>query len=227
MAFRSIEAVLFDMDGTLIDSEGLTEVAVGKVLTDRGLATELVDFSRFHGITWAATVVSLRKTFPELGSVPLSDVLMRAYQDLFVADFPPLIEGARDAVRQAAEHRPTGIVTSSSRMTVEHVVEKLELGSILQTIVCAEDCARSKPDPEGYLLAAERLDVSPSRCLVFEDSLVGLRAAKLAGMKVVAISHGASPAVLAEQRQIADDEVPSFAALPRGFFASISRSERP
>lgn len=227
MIRQRFDAVLFDMDGTLIDSEGLTERAIGRVLADLGLPTSQVDFARFHGITWEETAILLEETFPQLSSKPLAELLPQEFQKIFVVEFPQLISGAREAVMDASRHLPTGIVTSASRMSVEHVLDELDLRSHCGVFVCAEDCSRSKPDPQGYLLAAERLAVPPSGCLVFEDSLVGLRAAKAAGMTALAISCGVSDAQRATQRELADGTLSDFRELPADFFAAAAQRERP
>lgn len=221
MVIQRIEAVLFDMDGTLIDSEKLTELVIADLLRERGLPPERIDFESFHGITWAATARVLQQDFPELAAEPLDELLPRRFQERFVAAFPPLIPGARQAVVAASARYPTAIVTSSSAGTVEHLLDHLDLRSHLRCYVSAEACRRSKPDPEGYLLAAERLRVPPARCLVFEDSAVGLEAAKRAGMTAVAITGGVSAAGAAAVAALADEAVPHFEALPADFFETI------
>ena len=91
------------------------------------------------------------------------------------------------AVRAAARHVPTAVVTSSNRETLVLVCEQLALRDCVTVTVAAEDCTRSKPSPEPYLMAAERLGVNPSRCLVFEDSAAGIAAAQAAGATAIAI----------------------------------------
>lgn len=227
MQIRGIAAVLFDMDGTLIDSEGITEVAIAELLSERGLPADEVDFGCFHGITWPQTVAVLETQFPVLCAEPVVEILPRKFQDKFVASFPPLVAGAREAVVAAAERFSTAIVTSASRMSVEYLLDRIELRGHCGTYVCADDCTRSKPDPEGYLKAAELLDVEPSRCLVFEDSVVGIRAAKAARMTAIAITCGADEAVQAAVRDLADGWVRDFEALPLDFFRTIGEPQLP
>ena len=224
MAIEQIEAVLFDMDGTLIDSEGQTERAVERLLVERNLPVADVDFGAFHGITWPETADQLEVLFPVLASEPVADLLPQIFHELFTTEFPPLIGGSREAVVTAAERFPTAIVTSGARISVEHLLDHLELRPSCRTYVCAEDCERSKPDPQGYLLAAERLEVEPSRCLVFEDSVVGMRAARSAGMHLVAITEVASEEAIPVGRQLAELVVRSFRELPPGFFSTIAAS---
>ena len=93
--------------------------------------------------------------------------------------------------------------------------------------VCAEDCLQSKPHPECYLLAAERLGCEPAHLLVFEDSLAGLRAGRDAGARTVAITHGKSASQLDEVRPLADLCVRDYTELPTDFFKRIGSAGAP
>ncbi len=211
-----VDAFLFDMDGTLIDSERLTEAVVAGLLALRGVAGRVaqgLDYTRFHGVTWAAIAAMLRAAAPELGEPPpgeepLADELQRRFHRALIDEAPQTIPGAPEAVRAAAGRGLAALVTSSQRASAVHIVARLGLGEAFSELVCAEDVARSKPDPECYLAAAARLGVPPARCLVFEDSEAGLLAARAAGMRTVAIGGRREPADLA---------VADFTLLPPGF----------
>ncbi len=203
-----VEAFLFDMDGTLLDSECLTEAAVRGLLAARGFEVEL-DYTTFHGITWRSIAAMLREAEPALGGLPLDQELEARFHHALVETAPPMIPGAAEAVVAAARRGRAALVTSSDRASAEHVVARLELGAHLTTLVCAEDVTRSKPAPDCFVAAATRLGVESARCLVFEDSEAGLLAARAAGMRTVAIGGRREPADLA---------VDDFTQLPPGFF---------
>jgi HAD superfamily hydrolase (TIGR01509 family) len=209
---RGVEAVLFDMDGTLIDSEGYTERVVAELLRERGLPDLELDYRRFHGITWAQTGDLLVELYPALAGERLASTLQERFHRLLVQAPPPLIPGAREAVTAASGALPAALVSSSNRQSVEHAMSGLGLLDRFRLTVCAEDCTRSKPDPQCYLLAAERLGVAADRCLVFEDSQAGLQAARSANMMTAAVSAADATA---------DLHINDYTELPPGFFATI------
>ena len=135
---------------------------------------------------------------------------------------PPLIRGAHEAVLAAAAHHDVAIASSSNRESAEHLVDRLSPHEAVGVRVCAEDCQRSKPDPDCYLRASERLGHAPAHCLVFEDSLAGLRAARAAGARTVAITHGKTPAQIADVRPFADLCINDYTDLPADFFARVA-----
>ena len=202
------------MDGTLLDSEHLTDAAVRSVLAQHGVDLT-VDSSRFYGVTWAQAAQTLQSLAPELAHLPLEAQLQAEFHTQLVNTVPPVIAGAPQAVMAAAQRVGTALVSSSNRASVEHVVARLGLAEHLQYLVCAEDCQRSKPDPQCYQRAAQSLGVDCAHCLVFEDSVAGLAAAKAAGMRTIAIRPPAGAPVTA------DLVVSDFTQLPAGFFEQI------
>jgi len=221
MQILGVEAIIFDMDGTLVDSEGMAAKETAALLAERGLSLSEVELARYHGVTWERIAELLVETFPQLERAGLADALQARFHTSFVASSPPLIAGAHAAVLAAAERYPVAIASSGNRVSVEHLVERLGLGEQIPVRVCAEDVRRSKPDPEAYLEAAARLGREPTRCLVFEDSLAGLGAARAAGAMCVAICHGKSAAQRDEVRPLADLCVDDYTALPVGFFDRV------
>ncbi len=219
-------AALFDMDGTLVDSEGQTEACVVELLRERGLIAgpngdSGIDLLAFHGVTWTRGAQILVDAFPAL---PEADTVRAELQERFhkrLASFPPpVIPGAPEAVVAAGEHLRTAIVSSTNRPTIELIATQLQLREHLHDIVGAEDVQRSKPDPQGYVLAAERLGVAPGRCIVFEDSVAGLRAAGRAGMAPVAILHAKSEVAAEQARSLADYAITDFTELPARWWSS-------
>ena len=212
-----IQAVLFDMDGTLLDSEHLTAQAIDALLAEHGLRSAL-EGPWFHGLTWGRIAMTLREESEALHSVPVEAALQAHFHAALVRTAPPAIPGAPQAVIAAARRTGTAVVSSSNRASVQHVVERLGLQPHLQHMVTAEDCERSKPDPQCFQIAAERLGVACEQCLVFEDSVAGLTAGRAANMRTIAIGrhHAASG--------VADHTISDFTELPAGFFAGMGRA---
>jgi sugar-phosphatase len=211
-AWRSeIGAVLFDMDGTLVDSEHLAARAIDMLLADYGVTLD-VSGPWFHGTTWASIARTLHAQTDALSRVNVPAVLSAHFHTALVQTAPPAIPGAPEAVTAAASGCATAVVSSSDRASVDHIIARLGLDAHVNERVTAEDCERSKPDPQCFQIAAQRLDVDCARCLVFEDSLAGLKAAQAAGMRTIAI--GTHPDVVS----IADHAIADFWDLPADFF---------
>jgi sugar-phosphatase len=227
MRIRGIRAVAFDMDGTLTDSEGLTALVIASLLADHGVAAVDDDETRYHGVTWASIAATLNRDHPQLAGAASAAELQARFHASFVAEPPPLIGGAREAVVAAAAHHPVAIASSSNRESVEYLVERLDLHDAIPVRVCAEDVRHSKPHPECYLEAAARLGCEPPHLLVFEDSLAGLRAARAAGARTVAITHGKTAAQLDEVRPEADLCIRDYTELPADFLDRIGTAGAP
>lgn len=224
MTFSQIEATIFDFDGTLVDSESTTEMVVSTLLRQRQLPDGDLDYTRFHGVTWRQIEKLLGAQYPELRGEPMAALLQQHFHTDLVENSPPLVPGARRAVTSASRALPAAVTSSSHRETVEHVLGELELLQHFKFTVCAEDCTRSKPDPQCFLIAAERLQRTPGHCLVFEDSLAGLRAARAAGMGIVAITRSMQGETLQATRELADLCIDDYTELPPDFFSVISKT---
>lgn len=212
------DAVFFDMDGTLIDSEPLAETLVSELLAAHDLPAPGFPLSRFHGQTWEAVAATLVELYPALAGLPLADRFEREFHALLGRELPPAIPGAREALAAAAGRCTVAIVSSSPRATIELVASRLGLSGHCRFVVGAEDVTHSKPHPECYLLAARRAQVAPARCLVFEDSQAGLRAARGAGMSAIAVRGARDEAPAAPLSRPAGTVIGSYADLPPDFF---------
>ena len=181
-----VEAIFYDMDGTLLDSEPLTEAAVDAFLTKYGIDA-VIDATQFHGVTWFSIAKMLVSWFPTLEGVEVADELSMAFQHALQTQTPPPILGAFNAVSTSARLYKTAVVSSSRRKSIHFVVAKMGLAKIVHHIVGAEDVEYSKPHPQCFQLAADQFGIPYQRCLVFEDSIAGLQAAHNGGMATIAI----------------------------------------
>ncbi|MFE5328762.1 HAD family hydrolase [Embleya sp. NPDC056575] len=180
-------AVLFDMDGTLVDTEQLWWEAVEDVAGRVGYALGPTDTADVVGHAIAHTATYLHAVVPEGPCVhELSDALDAAFTDRVRGRIEPLpgVVALLDALAEAEV--PLAIVSASPRHVVDLVRDALGSARFAVT-VAAEDVARTKPDPAPYLAAATALGVEPSACVAVEDTVVGVTSAEAAGCAVVAV----------------------------------------
>ncbi|ADP79897.1 HAD-superfamily hydrolase, subfamily IA, variant 3 [Pseudofrankia inefficax] len=181
-------AVIFDLDGVLIDSEQVWDEIRRRLVAERG-GTWLPDSTRaMMGMStpeWAAYLVGLGigMTADEVAA----EVLHRLGERY--GEAPPLIDGAVDAVRALAAGLPLAVASSSPRVIIERVLRVAGLADAFRTFVSSEEVARGKPAPDVYLEAARRLGIEAGRCVAVEDSTNGVRAAAAAGMPVVVVPN--------------------------------------
>ncbi|MEV0383135.1 HAD family phosphatase [Nonomuraea sp. NPDC050643] len=173
------EAVLLDMDGTLVDTEGLWWRAVSGVARSLGRPLSPADVPYVHGRT-------IEDVAAHLGEPGLAGRLTDAFADLVRRELavmpgaPELLSGL------AATAIPTALVSASPRRIVELVLPRL--GHAFDLVIANEDTPRGKPWPDPYLEAARRLGAAPGRCVAVEDSPAGIAAARAAGCRVLVVS---------------------------------------
>lgn len=220
MELANIAAVFYDMDGTLVDSELNTEPAIIEVCAALGFTGVILDYPTFYGRTWDAVVAALAGPYPKLAKIDgLAGQFHRRFHDLCQENPPPPIPGARAAIVQSSSQVPVAIVSSAYRESIEATIGQLDIAEHVSCYVGAEDFAASKPAPDCFLHAAELLGVDPGRCLVFEDSIAGLKAGRAAGMKVAAILYRSNDRPAA--KAIADLAIQDYTELGEGFFATV------
>ena len=173
------QAVLFDMDGVLIDTEASVTQFWEALAAQYGVVLTQADFDRhIYGCPCRQTLDAL---FPNLTASQRQDVLTheQAYETNMTYT---AMRGVIALLRSLREHGiPTALVTSGERWKVDEVMRQLGIGELFATSVTADEIEQGKPHPACYLLAAQRLGVDPARCIVFEDSVSGAQAALAAG----------------------------------------------
>lgn len=182
-------AVVFDLDGVIIDSEQVWDEVRKEYVLERG--------GRWHEGAQAAmmgmsSVEWSRYVHEELG-VPepperVNEEMVRRMLDRYRKDLP-LIPGAVDAVRRLAADFELAVASSSNRPLIEVVLETAGIADCFTMTVSSEEVARGKPAPDVYLEASRLLGVEPGDCAAVEDSANGIRAAKAAGMRVLAFPN--------------------------------------
>ena len=190
----AVQAILFDLDGTLVDSERESAEAMARVIArDLGLAVTQEQRDYVIGHSWNEIYARLRD---ELGPALVwdRDELIRrsaAERVNVIAEVGmTIMPGAVAAVQRLGARWPKAIVTGSSRVEALQALDVLRLIDAFPVIVTAEDYRHGKPAPEGYLRGARLLGVDPERCVVIEDSPAGISAGRAAGMTVVAVRAG-------------------------------------
>lgn len=187
-------AVIFDMDGVILDSGTIWEGVITELFTECGVSWEDFDEDAFAGgdnsQQWAAylkQVVGLPLEEEQIID-RVVDALLRVYEDGL-----PLLDGARETVKRLARSYPLGLASSSPHPVIAFVLERSGLDQYFGAWVSSDEVPRGKPAPDVYLEACRRLDVDPRRCVAVEDSRFGIRAASTAGLKVIAVPHPMLP----------------------------------
>jgi HAD superfamily hydrolase (TIGR01509 family) len=188
----TIRAILFDLDGTLVDSERETAEALARaMLAGQGIAITQEDRDYGIGRSWVAIYARLRERYPSLGwsqsELIAATAAMRehVFEELGITVLP----GAHAAVDRFA-HLPRALVTGSSRVEARQCLLALGRADAFDVVLASEDVPTSKPAPDGYLAAARALGVPPGACVVIEDSTAGVAAGRAAGAHVVAVRAG-------------------------------------
>jgi beta-phosphoglucomutase len=216
-----LEAVIFDCDGVLVDTEPLHYRAFQEVLIPLGLGHDFDSYlERFVGFDDRdAFIHAFREAGRELAPAAL-DRLMEAKADALkglimqgVPTFPGVVELVNELMDRCV---PMAVASGALRHEVNAFIESLGLRGAFQVIVAADEVKKSKPDPETYLLAIERLKrvpgskpLVPMNCVAIEDTRAGIHSAGSAGLVVIAVTNSFSPAELSE----ADNVISSLSEL--------------
>jgi HAD superfamily hydrolase (TIGR01509 family) len=188
-----IEAVVFDLDGVLLQSEEVWDAVREQYVRERGGRYDEEVQRAMMGMSapeWS------RFLHEEAGVPDDPEKINRDVVERMLAAYRrelPLLPGAKEAVRRTAAVWPLALASSSNREIFETVLELAGLEDCFNMLISSEEVARGKPAPVVYLEIAARLDVAPERCAAIEDSHAGIRSAKSAGMRVVAIPNPSYP----------------------------------
>jgi HAD superfamily hydrolase (TIGR01509 family) len=215
-----IEAVVFDLDGVLVDSEHVWDEVREELARERGgrwhdrAQADMMGMSSLEWSRYMHDVIGLSESAEEI-----NDEVVRRMQTRYATELP-LLPGAREAVRRLFERFRLGLASSSNREVIDTVLPAAGLAWFFEATVSSEEVPRGKPAPDVFLEAARRLHVTPSRCAAIEDSANGIRAAHAAGMRVVAIPNRRYPpdagaldlvdVVVASLEEVGSDTLPAF-----------------
>jgi HAD superfamily hydrolase (TIGR01509 family) len=188
-----IEAVVFDLDGVLLDSEQLWDETREQLAKERGgrwhdgAQRDMMGMSSREWSRYMHETIGLPEP-PEEINREVVERLAAAYRERL-----PVIPGAREAVERLAARWPLGLASSSNRELIDLALELLGVRDLFKATVSSEEVAHGKPAPDVYLEAARRLGVDPAHAVAIEDSHNGILAAKAAGMRVIAIPNRPFP----------------------------------
>ena len=188
-----IEAVVFDLDGVLLDSEQVWDEVREALVRERGgrwHEQAQADMMGMSSVEWS------RYLHEELGLAEapeaINDEVVRRMLDRYREELP-LIDGAVAAVERLAARFPLALASSSNRPLIDVVLATAGLARAFRATVSSEEVPHGKPAPDVFLEAARRLGIAPDRCAAIEDSGNGLRAAHAAGMRVIALPNRRYP----------------------------------
>jgi HAD superfamily hydrolase (TIGR01509 family) len=188
-----VEAVIFDLDGVLIDSESVWDAARREVVAENGGTWTDAATRAMQGMSSPEWSRYLRD---ELGVSLDPEEISRRVVERVLAAYErevPLLPGAVEAVRRLAERWPLGLASSANRPVIDAVLASAGLTECFSATVSGDEVARGKPSPDVYLVAADKLGVDPVRAAAVEDSTNGLRAGAAAGMLVIAVPNREFP----------------------------------
>jgi HAD superfamily hydrolase (TIGR01509 family) len=184
-----IDAVVFDLDGLLLDSEQVWDEVREAITRERGgrwHERAQADMMGMSSTEWS------RYLHDELGlpepPEELNRIVVERMEDRY-RERLPVVEGAVEAVRRIGARWPLGLASSSNRPLIDLALELMGVADLFRVTVSSEEVERGKPAPDVYLEAARRLGVRPKNVVAIEDSANGIRAAKAAGMLVIAIPN--------------------------------------
>lgn len=200
-----LAGVVFDLDGTLVDSEPLSDDAWRSVLAEHGYQVTEAELQAVHGLRFGDVYAS----FARHANLPSAVTLWADYSRVLFASFDTRLVPFSDAVTTARALRTSGVplalATSSRRERLDRTLAAVNLTALFTVTVAGDEVSHGKPAPDGYLTAAELLGIDPSHCVAIEDSQAGIDAARAAGMTVLAVSRAGLRGALTGADLLADE----------------------
>lgn len=181
-----IKAVVFDMDGTIADSEKIAQKVTRDFFQKRGIVLTKEEEKIMFGLTWKDLVREILKSRGLQYNQNIKNTLKERYVRTMSRDVKAL-PGVYDLLTEINKNLKVALATNSRRREVDIIFDKLGFHEYFHLKLARDHVKKAKPDPEIYLKAADIFGIKPFECVVFEDSIIGLMAAKAAGMKRVAI----------------------------------------
>lgn len=184
-----MKAVIFDMDGVIIDSEPVHFEVEGELLEELGGVFDEEEHSSFVGTTDYAMWDTFKREFNLKPSV---EEMVEMKKERFIENLHriPLVENVTKVMSILQDNGYLmALASSNNRKAVDAIIERFHLGKYLAYSISGEDVKNGKPDPEIFLTAAKNLNVEPENCLVIEDAANGVKAAKAAGMKCIGFKN--------------------------------------
>lgn len=208
---NNINAVLFDLDGTLVDSMWMWRDIDIEYLDRFGIELPEDLQSKIEGMSFSETAVYFKNRFAISDSLEqIKEEWNRMAREKYLNEVP-LKEGALELLQYLKENEiQAGIATSNSRELVDLVIKKLGITEYFGSIRTSCEVERGKPSPDIYLLVSKDLGVKAEECLVFEDIISGIKAGKNAGMKVCAVYDSYSEPMDVTKKALADYYINSF-----------------
>ncbi|GLY26331.1 HAD family phosphatase [Micromonospora sp. NBRC 101691] len=206
------DAVIFDLDGVIVDSEPVWEEVRRAYVAAHGGTWQPDTQRRLMGMStgeWSRHLsddLGVDRTAEQVAAEVVEEMARR------YAERVPLIDGADDVARRLAGRWPLGLASSSPTRLIAAALAATGLTGTFGATLSTEETAHGKPAPDVYLAVAARLGVAPARCVAVEDSSNGVRSAAAAGMRVVAVPHGAYP-LDPDAERLAAVVLPSIGAL--------------
>ncbi len=187
------KAVIFDWDGTLADTKRAVVQAFQGVLGEVGCAVSNRFIERLMGVGTKKTIEkALKECNVEFNDSMLNNLVRdKIESQLELFEKVSLFEGATELLKELRERTKIALATMSGRKVIDRLLPEKRIKSCFEAVITADDVSKPKPDPEVFLVSAVKLGVDPKDCVVIEDSVFGVRAAKAAKMKCIAVPSGA------------------------------------
>lgn len=214
---EGIQAVIFDLDGTLVDSMWIWEAIDREYFRQHGLEVPAGLQQQISGMSFSETADYIKEQFAISDTVEEMKNIWNEMAEKKYESEVPLKPGAYEfLIRLKEQGIKTGVATSNSKHLVELTLQARGIRSYMDSVHTACEVAHGKPEPDIYILVAGDLGVAPEHCLVFEDIVEGIQAGKRAGMRTCAVADSGSADIWREKQQEADYAIQDYRELLLG-----------